>query len=79
MVGPPLDHIGSEAANRIPGFTAATYIRLSIIEPDAHTAGTAAGLEYSYPPRLMASLLAASTKLSETDVQALVAFLMQQK
>ena len=79
MLGPPLNHIGSEAANRIPGYTAATYIRLSIIEPNAHTARTAVGLEYSYPPSLTASLLAASNKLSEKEVQALVAFLMQQK
>ena len=79
QMGPPLTHIGSDAANRIPGYTAETYIRKSILASETHTAGTADGLAYDYPPGLMESTMATNANLSELDTQALVAFLMQQK
>ena len=78
-MGPPLTHIGSDAGSRINGYTAETYIQHSILESDAHTAATADSLAYNYPPGLMESVNAANAQLTKSDIQALVAFLMQQK
>ena len=79
QMGPPLTHIGSDAGSRINGYKAETYIRQSILESGAHTATPAKSLAYNYPPGLMESIRAVNARLTESDVQALVAFLMQQK
>ena len=71
VIGPDHTHIGSEAANRIPGYSAEQYLRESILEPDAF-------IEEGYTPGLMAPLVAAAN-LSDADVDALVAFLLAQQ
>ncbi len=76
VLGPPLDGIGSAAANRISGYSAEKYIRESIVEPDAYTAGTADGLSQDYQEGLMSATMAGIV-LSDEDVEALVEYLLQ--
>ena len=77
VLGPALDGIGSAAANRIPGYSAEEYIRESIVEPDAYTAGTADGLSQDYQEGLMSATMA-GIQLTDEDVDALVEFLLSQ-
>ena len=68
ILGPPLDGIATAAANRIDGYSAAEYIRESILEPDAHTAGTADGLAQDYQAGLMmATMVSLLPSLQEAD------------
>ena len=77
ILGPPLDGIGSAAANRLPGYSAEEYIRESILEPDAHAAGTADGLSQDYDGNLMLSTMAGILPaLSDEDIQNLVDYLL---
>ena len=77
VLGPPLDGIGSAAANRIPGYSAEEYIRESIIEPDAYAAGTADGLSQDYDGNLMLSTMAGVLpSLSDEDIETLVEYLL---
>ena len=75
VLGPPLDGIASAAANRISGYSAEEYIRESIVEPDAYTAGTADGLSQDYQEGLMQATMA-GISLSEEDVDNLVEYLL---
>ena len=75
VLGPPLDGIGKAAANRISGYSAEEYIRESIVEPDAYTAGTADGLSQDYQQGLMTATMA-GIQLTDEDVDALVEFLL---
>ena len=77
VLGPPLDGIGSAAANRLPGYTAEEYIRESILEPDAHAVGTAEGLSQDYDGNLMLSTMAGILPaLTDEDIDALVEYLL---
>ena len=76
VLGPPLDGIASAAGNRISGYSAEDYIRESIVEPDAYTAGTADGLSQDYQEGLMSATMA-GISLSDEDVEALVEYLLQ--
>ncbi len=76
VLGPPLDGIASAAGNRIPGYSAEDYIRESIVEPDAYTAGAADGLSQDYQEGLMSATMA-GIALSDEDVEALVEYLLQ--
>ena len=76
VLGPPLDGIASVAANRISGYSAEEYIRESIVEPDAYTAGTADGLSQDYQEGLMSATMA-GIHLTDEDVDALVEYLLQ--
>ena len=77
VLGPPLDGIGSAAANRIPGYSAEEYIRESILEPDKYAAGTADGLSQDYDGNLMLSTMAGVLPaLSDEDIEALVEYLL---
>ena len=75
VLGPPLDGIATSAGNRISGYSAEEYIRESIVEPDAYTAGTADGLSQDYQEGLMAATMAGIT-LSDEDVDSLVEYLL---
>ena len=77
ILGPPLDGIGSAAANRIPGYSAEEYIRESILEPDKYAAGTADGLSQDYDGNLMLSTMAGVLpSLSDEDIDELVDYLL---
>ena len=75
VLGPSLDGIASAAGNRISGYSAEEYIRESIVEPDAYTAGTADGLSQDYQEGLMSATMA-GIALSDEDVEALVEYLL---
>ena len=75
VLGPPLDGIASAAGNRISGYSAEEYIRESIVEPDAYTAGTADGLSQDYQEGLMSATMAGIV-LTDEDVDALVEYLL---
>lgn len=77
ILGPPLDGIATSAAGRVPGQSAEEYIRVSIVEPDAHTAGTADGLEQDYQEGLMMATMAGILpSLSDEDIDNLVDYLL---
>ena len=77
VLGPPLDGIGSAAANRIPGYSAEDYIRESILLPDAYAAGTADGLSQDYDGNLMLSTMAGILpSLSDEDIDNLTEYLL---
>jgi mono/diheme cytochrome c family protein len=64
--GPPLDHIGSVAAQRRPGMSPEEYIRQSITDPGAYVVP---GYTDSMPRGL-------DRTLSPEDLDALVAYLL---
>ena len=72
-LGPDLTHIGTDAANRKPGMSAAEYITESIRDPEAFVA---TGVERAMPGIMVAALTAS---LSDDEVDALVEFLLTQK
>lgn len=77
ILGPPLNGIGSAAANRIAGYSAEDYIRESILEPDVYAAGTADGLSQDYDGNLMLSTMAGILPaLSDEDIDNLVDYLL---
>ena len=79
VLGPDQSRIGAQAANRIPGYTAEQYIRESITDPCAYTVTPAdAGITRQYDCNLMVATMS-GIRLSETDIDALVAFLLQQQ
>lgn len=73
MIGPDQTHIGTDAATRIPGMSAEEYIRMSITDPEDFVAE---GLD-----RATAGLMteAITENLTGAQVDALVAFLLEQK
>jgi mono/diheme cytochrome c family protein len=68
VIGPTLSQIGSVAGERIPGVDAETYIRDSILLPDAHIAP-------GYQPGEMPS--GWGEVLSDDEIDALVAYLLE--
>jgi heme/copper-type cytochrome/quinol oxidase subunit 4/cytochrome c2 len=78
VLGPELSKIASVAGSRIPGYSAEEYIRESILEPDAYTAGTADGLSQDYQQGLMSATMA-GIQLADEDVDALVEYLLSLK
>ena len=65
---PTLDHIGTNAATRVPGVTAAQYIRHAILKPEDLTIP----LYHNVMPSF-------STSLSQSDLDNLVAYLLTLK
>ena len=79
ILGPDQTHVGTWAANRIPGYTAEQYIRESIVEPCAYNVTPADdGIEADYDCKLMEATMK-SIFLSDAEIDALVAFLLAQK
>ena len=71
VLGPELNGIGTVATDRIAGYTAEQYLRESIVDSCAHTVeGTDCNL--------MLNVMNTVT-LTDADVDALVAFLLQQR
>ena len=68
-VGPDLDRVGAVAAERVPGMTAADYLRRSIADPGAY-------LVPGYPDSMPRGI---ATELSAEDLAALVAYLASLK
>jgi mono/diheme cytochrome c family protein len=68
-MAPPLDHIGTDAATRVPGMSAEEYIRQSILDPGAYVVP---GYQDSMPRGL-------GRDLPPTDLDALVAYLLSLK
>ena len=76
ILGPPLDHIGTDAAPRIPGMSAEDYLRESIIDPDAFLSkGYGVEPDRTCAPGLMEPLIEAAD-LTDAEVDALVDFLL---
>ena len=67
LVGPSLAGIGSVAGDRVPGLSAAEYLRQSILEPDAYVVE-------GYPAGQM--LGGYEDTLTEQEIDALVLFLL---
>jgi len=72
-VGPDLTHIGAEGESRKPGMSSKDYITESIRDPEAFVA---TGVERAIPGIMTQGITAG---LSDADVDALVAFLLEQK
>jgi nitric oxide reductase subunit C len=68
-LGPPLDRVGTAAATRRPGLSAAEYLREAILDPGAYLVP---GYQDSMPRDL-------GRDLSPTDLDALVAYLLSLK
>jgi mono/diheme cytochrome c family protein len=64
-VGPPLDHVGLVAGDRVPNMGAEDYLRRSIIDPGAYVVP-------DYPDSMPRGLV---RDLSPEDLAALVAYL----
>ncbi len=73
LLGPDLTHIGTDAATRQPGVSSEDYLRQSITEPEGFVAE---GVERAVPGLMLTALTAG---LTDDDVDALVAFLLEQK
>ena len=74
-VGPELTHIGTEAATRQPGVSAADYIEDSIRNPEAFVATDVANAL----PGLMTQVLIDSLALTDEQIDSLVEFLLAQE
>ena len=73
LVGPDLTHIGIQGAERKPGLSVKEYITESIRDPEAFVA---TGVERAIPGVMTQGITAG---LSDGEVDALVAFLLEQK
>ena len=73
LLGPDLSNIGADAASRQPGVSAEDYLRQSIREPEAFIPE---GVERNTPGLMLTAITAG---LTDADVDALVAFLLEQK
>ena len=73
MIGPDLTHIGTDAATRNPPQTNREYITQSVREPEAFVA--------SKVERATAGIMtkANTAGMSDSEVEALVEFLLAQK
>ena len=78
VLGPDLTGIGAAAETRVPGMSAAEYLRESIVDPDAYIVGTADGLDSDYVGGLMGQTIG-GVALSDAQVDALVEFLLEQR
>ena len=72
LIGPDLSHIGTDAATRKPGMSAEDYIRESIRSPEVFLPEIERAT-----PGLMTDAVTAG--LTDDEVDALVAFLLEQK
>ncbi len=68
LVGPSLAGIGSRAAERVPGMSAAEYLKQSLLEPNAYVVE-------GFPQGVMP----AYNGLSEQELQDLIAYLLTLK
>ncbi|MBI3763849.1 MAG: cytochrome c oxidase subunit II [Chloroflexi bacterium] len=75
-VGPDLDGIGTAAGTRVRGQSAAAYVKDSILNPDAFIAPKCPGGPCPNPSLMPKDF---GTRISPTDLDALVNFLLQQK
>lgn len=73
LIGPDLTHIATDAGGRIPGMSAEAYIRESIKNPEDFIAS---GVERSTAGLMTNSI---TTGLTDEQVDALVAFLLEQE
>ena len=73
ILGPELTHIGTNAATRKPGMSAGDYIRESIRTPEAFVP---MGVERAIPGLMTTAV---TQGLTDQQVDALVAFLLEQK
>ena len=73
LLGPDLTHIGTDAATRQAGVSAAEYIEMSIREPESFVPE---GVERATPGLMLTAITAG---LTDADVDALVEFLLAQK
>ena len=73
LLGPDLSTIGADAAGRQPGVSAEDYLRESIRDPEAFIAE---GVERNTPGLMLTAITAG---LTDVDVDALVAFLLEQQ
>jgi hypothetical protein len=73
LIGPDLTHIATDAATRKPGKSAADYIRESIKQPAVFVAQ---GVERATPGLMTDAIVKG---LTDDQVNALVAFLLEQK
>ncbi len=64
-IGPPLDHIATVAAERVPGMAAGDYLRASITRPGDYVVP-------GYPDSMPRGL---ADRLKKEDLDALVAYL----
>ena len=73
LIGPDLTHIGTDGATRVPGMSAGAYIRESISDPEGFVP---VGVD-----RALAGLMTEAIVggLTDGEVDALVAFLLEQK
>ena len=71
VLGPDLNGIATVAAGRIPGYTAEQYLRESIVDSCAYTTE---GTDCNLMLNVMNTI-----SLTDSDVDALVAFLLQQR
>ena len=75
ILGPELTSIASVAGSRVPDQSAEEYLRISITDPDAYTAGTADGLDQDYQEGLMQATMA-GINLTPEEVDTLVEYLL---
>lgn len=73
ILGPDLTHIGSEAATRRSGMSAAEYLEESITDPETFSPE---GVDRAIPGLMLSSHTAG---LTDADVDALVQFLLSQE
>jgi len=67
LVGPSLGQVGADAATRVPGVDARTYLRRSIIEPDSYVVE---GFDAGRMPQDWAE------QLTDAEIDAIVAYLL---
>ena len=72
LIGPDISHIGTDAATRKPGMSAEDYIRESIRDPEVFLPE----VERSTPGLMTGAITAG---LTDDEVDALVAFLLEQE
>ena len=75
ILGPELTNIASVAGSRVPDQSAEEYLRISISDPDAYTAGTADGLDQDYQEGLMQATMA-GINLTPEEIDTLVEYLL---
>ena len=73
LIGPDHTHLATEAATRVPGLSAAEYIRESIIDPEKRVAE---GVKRATPGLMTKAI---TEGLTDGQVAALVAFLLEQR
>ena len=75
ILGPDLTGIASVAGSRVADQSAEEYLRISIADPDAYTAGADDGLSQDYQAGLMMATLA-GINLTDEEIDILVEYLL---